>query len=275
MAEFLSVRFEKSLQLQPGKCFVGPSTFYVDYSDVIVPNESSLHGRDVTAEQLHIPFLAVGNGFMVWDNQHSKHVKWTPVHCSNCASLLGSYPYTCTDSGFSREGLHLFRCQVIPCKGDGTLFDTYRYETFKSLLVKELRKRTDENASHRFLVQSLISGLPFLQLIILNYDALICTGRVFGDMEDWSCYTKTSGSLPSAIELQKCIKVLFVDCTSFSEDDRRQTELWAKEHDAEAFFMLEDFMEKLRDELSVNSLFYHAESDGLFHSFQCSFIQGE
>ncbi|MCO5592640.1 hypothetical protein L7F22_046643 [Adiantum nelumboides] len=128
VAEVLSVSFEQSLQLQPGKCLVGPSTFYVEFCDVIVKDESGLSSKETNTKQLTTTgFLAFGNGFMVWENQQSKLIKWLPVRCTSCASLIGAYPCNSTDCGPSKEGIHLFRCQVIlTCHTDATFNDIDR-----------------------------------------------------------------------------------------------------------------------------------------------------
>ncbi|MCO5592639.1 hypothetical protein L7F22_046642 [Adiantum nelumboides] len=145
------------------------------------------------------------------------------------------------------------------------------FKTFKDLLVKELRLRTDENTMYRFLIRSLSSKLPLLQMVVLNYDGLICTGRINADVkETFQCMDPTTGLLNEA-GLQQSIKVLFLDCTRFSGDNARPAELWVKEHDAEIVFMLEEFVDRLRDELLANSMFC-PPSCGLFQSFTSSFL---
>ncbi|KAI5080040.1 hypothetical protein GOP47_0005519 [Adiantum capillus-veneris] len=272
-AEMLSVSFERILQLRPGKCLVGPSTFYVDFSDVTVKEESGLSSDERnTRQSTTTHFLAFGDGFMVWENQQSKVINWFPVRCTSCASLIGAYPHTSSHCGSSKEGLHLFRCQVITCHKDAT-FDneTYRFKTFKDLLLKELRLRTDENTTYRFLVRSLSSMLPLLQMVVLNYDALICTGRISADVKENSqCMSAITGSLIEA-GLQQSIKVLFLDCSRFSGDDVRSADLWVKEHDAETVFMLDEFVDRLREELLANCIFCPATC-GLFQGFMSSFL---
>lgn len=274
-AEILSASFEKSLQLIPGKCLVGPATFYVDFSDVTVETESMVLNTDSKNKQSTTShFLALGNGFMVWENQQSKYFSWLPVYCTGCASLIGAYACKPADSGLIREGLHLFRCQIMAFNADGTLYDTCRYAAYKELLAKELRLRTEENTSYRFLIRSLSSQLPLLQLVVLSYDSLICTGKVTAHMLDLGEHpesTSETTSLVGEVGLQQSMKVLFLDCSGFSANEIRSTECWGQDYDAETIFMLEEFVDILKRELMSNRMFYPAAC-GLSQVFHGSFI---
>lgn len=285
-AEVLSARFEKSLNLSPGKCLVGSSTFYVDLSDAIVDLDSLMTSASIYGGQYStLSFLALGNGFMVWENEMSKCSDWKPVHCTSCASLIGVYPCKKAGSGSIVEGLHLFRCQITTFNADGSLCDAYRYATFEELLVKELRSRTEENTSYRFLIRSLSSKLPLLQLVVLSYECLICTGRIIAPCAletaddfniekhplNFSRTTEVSGEVGGNCVLQPSIRVMFLDCSSFSANDIRSTELWVQEHDAETVYMLDKVAEKLKRELLANSLFFPAAC-GLSQLLQGSFL---
>ena len=100
---------------------------------------------------------------------------------------------------------------------------TFRYATLEALFVRELQLRTDEGTSYRFLIRSLTSEMPLLQLVVLSYDSsLSCACETDCDNDCLSSRSKVfSAEIESNVNLQRVMKVMFSDCSRFSTDERR------------------------------------------------------
>lgn len=283
-AEFLSACYEKSLKLRPGRCFIGSSTFYIDSQDVTDAFlELNSVKADVDAEEQDSK-LPSGNGFMVWEDERSKSIRWVPAHCTGCSSLIGACPSKEEGSGLVVRGIHLFKCQISTLKEDAP-YDAYRYPTLGKLVAMELQSRTEENSSYRFLIHSLNSKSALLQLVVLSYESLICTGSCpettgSGAVEaGGECVRPVNGKdlqthKSNAKEnhfLKPSLKLMFLDCSTLTADAIRLTDMWAQEHDVETIYMLEEVVEKLKSEMIINSLFFPAACRS-FQNFQVSFL---
>mgnify|MGYP000465154770 CR=1 FL=1 len=105
----------------------------------------------------------------------------------------------------------------------------FRSATLEALFVRELQLRTDEGTSYRFLIRSLTSEMPLLQLVVLNYDSSLSTGSITACACETDCdddfLSNRSKVFPEEIEssvnLQRVMKVMFSDCSRFSTDERR------------------------------------------------------
>ncbi|XXG84113.1 hypothetical protein AAC387_Pa10g1704 [Persea americana] len=207
--------------------------------------------------QKWLPNGAAGGGFMITSADISNDVEWVRFLCSNCSSLLGSFPsakdrYTPVDGG-----VRLFKCYISTTVPVGGSADTFRNHTLQRVFVNRLLESAAEELSFRTIVKDLKDKSPMLQIIILNPKSWCSTG---------CCLDAENGAEPiPKITLHPVVKVLFSDCSIATKAGMREIEEWANRKQAAEVYMLKCQIQKLIESLK-------STKEGLPAS--CTSIQG-
>ncbi|XP_030501892.2 uncharacterized protein LOC115717093 [Cannabis sativa] len=209
-------------------------------SEKLLNNEKLIESTKISENQKSFLNGFLGNIFMIRSSNLSKEVEWVEYFCPQCSTLLGAYP--CANGSAPVDGgVRFFKCYLSTSLPAGDSKDFFRGYTLEKLFSTQLLDCAKDELSFRTVARDLKTRVPILQVVLTNSNSWSCTGY---------CSSTTSCMEPAPkLDLQPVIKVLFSECSKYTESEIRTMEDQIKNDLAGEVFMprcqIEDIVESL------------------------------
>ncbi|KAJ8770798.1 hypothetical protein K2173_021445 [Erythroxylum novogranatense] len=189
----------------------------------------------------------LGDVFMARSYNVSADIDWKKFVCSQCSSLLGTYPcakgYVPVDAG-----IRLFKCYLSTSLPVGGSSDIFRKYTLEKMFANHLVEFAHDELSFRTVVRDLTTKSPMLQVVLINPNSWCCTGNI--------SETESGMEQVSNLDLHPAIKILFCDYGSTTQSEPRVLEDWVTKNKPDEAFMLACQIEELVESMRSGKDFF-------------------
>ncbi|XP_062082324.1 uncharacterized protein LOC133788747 isoform X2 [Humulus lupulus] len=184
-------------------------------SEKLLDNEKVILRTEILGDQKSFLNGFLGNIFMIRSSNLSKEVEWVEFFCPQCSTLLGAYPCT-KGSAPVDSGVRLFKCYISTSLPAGGSNDFFRKYTLERMFASQLLDCAKDELSFRTVARDLKTRVPMLKVVLTNSNSWSCTGYC----------SATQSCMESApkLNLEPIIKVLFSECSKYTESEIRTME---------------------------------------------------